>query len=92
MSLQHYIVLFPTIHLSRDIVYERPNVSLLQVFIVKDKTDTSPKVLDEVKTVDDEDPYRALKIVNSLYWLIVLIIIGIMILPFLLSLIYVLFA
>ena len=77
---------------SRDIVYERPNVSLLQVFIVKDKTDTSPKVLDEVKTVDDEDPYRALKIVNSLYWLIVLIIIGIMILPFLLYLIYVLFA
>ena len=79
-------------HLSRDIVYERPNVSLLQVFIVKDKTDFSPKVLDEHKTVDDEDPYRALKIVNSLYWLIVLIIIGIMILPFLLYLIYVLFA
>ena len=79
-------------HFSRDRFYQRPNVSLLQVFIVKDKTDTSPKVLDEVKTVDDEDPYRALKIVNSLYWLIVLIIIGIMILPFLLYLIYVLFA
>ena len=78
--------------MSRDIFYQRPNVSLLQVFIVKDKTDFSPKVLNEHKTVDDEDPYRALKIVNSLYWLIVLIIIGIMILPFLLYLIYVLFA
>ena len=77
---------------SRDRFYQRPNVSLLQVFIVKDKTDGSLKVLDEHKTVDDEDPYRALKIVNSLYWLIVLIIIGIMILPFLLYLIYVLFA
>ena len=59
---------------------------------MKDKTDTPPKVLDEHKTVDDEDPYRALKIVNSLYWLVVLIIIGIMILPFLLYLTYVLFA
>ena len=78
--------------MSRDIFYQRPNVSLLQVFIVKDKTDLPPKVLNEHKTVDDEDPYRALKIVNSLYWLIVLIIIGIMILPFLLYLIYVLFA
>ena len=78
--------------MSWDRFYQRPNVSLLQVFIVKDKTSTSPKVLDEDKTVDDEDPYRALKIVNSLYWLIVLIIIGIMILPFLLYLIYVLFA
>ena len=77
---------------SWDRFYQHPNVSLLQVFIVKDKTDTSPKVLDEVKTVDDEDPYRALKIVNSFHWLIVLIIIGIMILPFLLYLIYVLFA
>ena len=79
-------------HLSRDRFYQRPNVSLLQVFIVKDKTGFPPKVLDEHKTVDDEDPYRALKIVNSLYWLIVLIIIGIMIFPFLLYLIYVLFA
>ena len=78
--------------MSRDIFYQRPNVSLLQVFIVKDKRDTPPKVLDENKTVDDEDPYRALKIVNSLYWLVVLIIIGIMILPFLLYLTYVLFA
>ena len=78
--------------MSRDIFYQRPNVSSLQVFIVKDKRDTPPKVLDEHKTVDDEDPYRALKIVNSLYWLVVLIIIGIMILPFLLYLTYVLFA
>lgn len=78
--------------MSRDIFYQRPNVSSLQVFIVKDKRDTPPKVLDENKTVDDEDPYRALKIVNSLYWLVVLIIIGIMILPFLLYLTYVLFA
>ena len=59
---------------------------------MKDTTDTPPKVLDEHKTVDDEDPYRALKIVNSLHWLIVIIIIGIMILPFLLYLIYLLFA
>mgnify|MGYP005667498055 FL=1 len=78
--------------MSRDRFYQRPNVGLLQVFIVKDNTDFPPKVLDEHKTVDDEDPYRALKIVNSLYWLIVLIIIGIMISPFLLYLIYVLFA
>ena len=78
--------------MSRDIFYQRPNVSSLQVFIVKDKTDFSPRVLDEHKTIDDEDPYRALKIVNSLYWLIVLIIIGILILPFLLYLIYALFA
>tara|TARA_B100000242_G_scaffold162198_1_gene115896 strand:- start:53 stop:313 length:261 start_codon:yes stop_codon:yes gene_type:complete len=77
---------------SRDRFYQRPNVSSLQVFIVEDKTDFSPKVLDEHKTIDDEDPYRALKIVNSLYWLVVLIIIGIMILPFLLYLTYVLFA
>ena len=76
----------------RDIFYQRPNVSSLQVFIVKDKTDFSPRVLDEHKTVDDGDPYRALKIVNSIYWLIVLIIIGILILPFLLYLIYFLFA
>ena len=59
---------------------------------MKDKTDFSPRVLDEHKTVDDEDSYRALKIVNSLYWLIVLMIIGILILPFLLYLTYVLFA
>lgn len=78
--------------MSRDRFYQRPNVSLLQVFIVKDKTDFPPKVLDEHKTIDDEDPYRALKIVNSLYWLVVLIIIGIMVLPFLLYLTYVLFA
>ena len=78
--------------MSRDIFYQRSNVSSLQVFVVKDKTDFSPKVLDEHKTIDDEDPYRALKIVNSLYWLVVLIIIGIMILPFLLYLTYVLFA
>ena len=44
--------------MSRDRFYQRPNVSLLQVFIVKDKRDTPPKVLDENKTVDDEDPYR----------------------------------
>tara|TARA_Y100000768_G_C23884353_1_gene636838 strand:+ start:80 stop:247 length:168 start_codon:yes stop_codon:yes gene_type:complete len=39
---------------------------------VKGKPDVSPKVLDENKTVEDEDPYRALKIVYRIVWLVVL--------------------
>ena len=47
---------------------------------MKGKTDVSPKVLDEDKTVDEEDPYRALKIVNRIIWLVVLSVITLVIL------------
>ena len=50
------------------------------MIIVKGKTDVSPKVLDEDKTVDEEDPYRALKIVNRIIWLVVLSVITVVIL------------
>ena len=50
------------------------------MIIVKGKTDVSPKVLDEDKTVDEEDPYRALKIVNLIIWLVVLSVITVVIL------------
>ena len=50
------------------------------MIIVKGKTDVSPKVLDEDKTVDEEDPYRALKIVNRIIWLVVLSVITLVIL------------
>ena len=50
------------------------------MIIVKGKTDVSPKVLDEDKTVDDEDPYRALKIVYRIIWLVVLSVITLAIL------------
>ena len=40
----------------------------------------SPKALDHDETVDDEDPYRALKIVNRIVWLIVLSITALVIL------------
>ena len=65
---------------SRDKCYQHPNVNSLQVIIVKGKTDVSPKVLDEDKTVDEEDPYRALKIVNRIIWLVVLSVITLVIL------------
>ena len=65
---------------SRDKFYQHPNVNSLQVIIVKGKTDVSPKVLDEDKTVDEEDPYRALKIVNRIIWLVVLSVITLVIL------------
>ena len=50
------------------------------MIIVKGKTDVSPKVLDEDKTVEDEDPYRALKIVYRIIWLVVLSVITLAIL------------
>ena len=50
------------------------------MIIVKGKTDVSTKVLDEDKTVDEEDPYRALKIVNRIIWLVVLSVITLVIL------------
>ena len=39
---------------------------------MKEEHDDLPKVLDQHETVDDEDPYRGLKIVERIVWLIVL--------------------
>ena len=47
---------------------------------MKDEHVDSPKALDKDETVDDEDPYRALKIVNRVVWLIVLSITALVIL------------
>ena len=40
--------------------------------IIDDEPKVSQKVLDEHKTAGDEDPYRALKMVNLIVWLIVI--------------------
>ena len=40
--------------------------------IINDEPKVSQKVLDEHKTAGDEDPYRALKMVNLIVWLIVI--------------------
>ena len=42
--------------------------------------DDSPMVLDQHETIDDEDPYRGLKIVERIVWLIVLSITALVIL------------
>ena len=47
---------------------------------MKEEHDDLPKVLDQHETVDDEDPYRGLKIVERIVWLIVLSITALVIL------------
>jgi len=39
---------------------------------MEDEPNVSQKVVDEHKTSGDEDPYRALKMVNLIVWLIVI--------------------
>ena len=39
---------------------------------MKDEPNDSLKVLDQHETVDDEDPYRTMKIVYRIFWLIIL--------------------
>ena len=38
---------------------------------MEDVPNVSQKVVDEHKTAGDEDPYRALKMVNLIVWLVV---------------------
>lgn len=47
---------------------------------MKDEPNDSLKVLDQHETVDDEDPYRAMKIVYRIFWLIILSITALVIL------------
>ena len=47
---------------------------------MEDEPNVSQKVVDEHKTSGDEDPYRALKMVNLIVWLVVIffIVIGLL--------------
>lgn len=47
---------------------------------MKDEPNDSLKVLDQHETVDHEDPYRAMKIVYRIFWLIILSITALVIL------------
>ena len=52
----------------------------IQSVHMKDEPHDFPKVLDQHETDGDEDPYRALKIVERIFWLIILSIAALVIL------------
>ena len=52
----------------------------IQTDHMKEEHDDLPKVSNQHETVDDEDPYRGLKIVERIVWLIVLSITALVIL------------